>query len=144
MKKLFLLVVAALMTTLWLGALHAYAQKVSIEQATEKAASFFGQPSSHALRSARKAPHKSPQLQTVVQRDEFYIFNDEANGGFVIVSGDERLPDILGYSANGHFDANDMPCCLKAWLEDYANQVKFLNEHPKAEKTCSEKKQCAP
>ena len=63
-------------------------------------------------------------------RDEFYVFNDEANGGYVVVSGDERMPDVLGYSYTGHFDAETIPCNMRAWLEDYANQVVYLRSHP--------------
>ena len=49
------------------------------------------------------------QVGKVGEEVGFYLFNDEANGRFVIVSGDERQTDILGYSDEGYLDLNDMP-----------------------------------
>ena len=38
-----------------------------------------------------------------VDEASFFVFNDEANGSFVIVSGDERQEEVLGYSVEGLF-----------------------------------------
>ena len=59
-------------------------------------------------------------------RTEFFIFNDEANGGYVIISGDERMPEVLGYSYSGRIDADCLPCNLRMWLDGYALQVQSL------------------
>lgn len=50
----------------------------------------------------------------------FYIYNkkDEA---FVIVSGDERLPEVLAYSDSNAFGKDDLPDNVKAWLVYYEN-----------------------
>lgn len=48
----------------------------------------------------------------------FYVFNAEANSGFVIVSGDDRTQDILGYAEIGTIDEENLPCNVK-WLLDY-------------------------
>ena len=32
------------------------------------------------------------------QNPPYYIFNAEGNGGFVIISGDDRTPEVLGYA----------------------------------------------
>ena len=77
----------------------------------------------------------SPNLVLANDRDELYIFNDEANGGYVIVSGDERMPDILGFSFTGFFDPEDIPCNKKAWMEGFASQIIYLREHPEATMT---------
>ena len=53
-------------------------------------------------------------------RQPFYIFNDEEKGGFVIVAGDERMGDILGYSETGCMDLQRMPDALVALLTQYA------------------------
>jgi len=63
------------------------------------------------------------------QAPAFYLFNAsdnaEANDGFVIVSGDDQLPAILGYSAEGHLaaDLSDCPPALSAWLESVSKFV---------------------
>ena len=103
------------------------AQQVTQEAALKKAEQFLGK-----TNISRRAPHKAPQLTLANNRDEFYIFNDKANGGYVIVSGEERMPDVLAYSYDSRFDADNIPCNMKAWLEGYAEQVKYLRTHPEA------------
>ena len=48
----------------------------------------------------------------------YYAFNSD-NGGFVIVSGDNELTPIVGYSDSGRFDADNIP-------EAYAKGYKKL------------------
>lgn len=38
-----------------------------------------------------------------------YFINKRDNGGFLIVSGDKRVPDVLAYSDNGNFDKENIP-----------------------------------
>lgn len=52
-----------------------------------------------------------------VQESNLYVFNVENNGGFVIVSGDDRTQSILGYASKGHIDMDNLPCNVK-WLFD--------------------------
>ncbi|MDR0833876.1 MAG: Spi family protease inhibitor [Candidatus Symbiothrix sp.] len=55
----------------------------------------------------------------------FYVFGGENNEGFVIVSGDDRVVPVLGYSDTNGFSADDMPDNLKWWLGEYARQIQF-------------------
>ncbi|GHT43779.1 hypothetical protein AGMMS49965_18280 [Bacteroidia bacterium] len=55
----------------------------------------------------------------------FYVFGGEDNKGFVIVSGDDRVTPVLGYSDTNGFSADDMPNNLKWWLGEYARQIQF-------------------
>ena len=48
----------------------------------------------------------------------WYVFN-QGSEAFVIVAGDDRMPDILGYSTDGAFVVEGMPSNLRAWLENY-------------------------
>ena len=114
---------------LYMSILPASAQQVSKEVALEKAIAFL-QKFQSSNPNMRKAPHKAPQLALANNRDEFYIFNDEANGGYVIVSGDERTPDVLGYSDGGRYDSKNVPCNMQAVLDGYAEQVAYLRAHP--------------
>jgi Spi protease inhibitor len=41
----------------------------------------------------------------------------------VIVSGDDTLTPVVGYSANTPFSGQRIPDALKAWLDDYARYV---------------------
>ena len=122
-----------------------FAQQVSVESAKQKALTFLTK--SDKSSTTRSVSNKIPRLVLTNNRDEFYVFNDEANGGYVIVSGDERMPDVLGYSYLGHFDPETIPCNMRAWLEDYANQVIYLRSHPEvhaSRRTTSERKEISP
>lgn len=49
----------------------------------------------------------------------WYAYN-QGSEAFVIVSGDDRMADILGYSTEGAFRTGDMPTGLKVLLDAYA------------------------
>lgn len=59
----------------------------------------------------------------------YYVFNIDG-GGFVIVSGDDRASQVLGFSDKGQLDFNNMPDNLKALLNDYKRQIEYLQAHP--------------
>ena len=113
-----------------MGVLSVSAQQVTKEAALEKAISFL-QKSRRSNTNARKVPRKAPQLVLANNREEFYIFNDEANGGYVIVSGDERMPEILGYSYDGHFDNDHVPCNMMALFERFTEEMTHLRTNRK-------------
>ena len=52
------------------------------------------------LTSAASARGKDSETKMTSQSG-FYIFNTEGGNGFVLVSADDRMPDILGYSEKG-------------------------------------------
>lgn len=52
----------------------------------------------------------------------YYIFNEDDNNGFVIVSAEDRLPSIIGYSLCGSI-SNEMPEALKLFLQSYSEYV---------------------
>ena len=58
----------------------------------------------------------------------YYIFNTVGNNGYVIVSGDDRTTQILGYVDHGSFDASKVPSNMKVWLENYEQQIAALDE----------------
>lgn len=52
--------------------------------------------------------------------ESFYIYKTRSVGsGFVIISGDKRLPDILAFSDNENFDTESIPENVKYWLSCY-------------------------
>ncbi|MEI6898598.1 MAG: C10 family peptidase [Bacteroidota bacterium] len=59
----------------------------------------------------------------------YYVFNSTTPSGFVIVSGDDRIIPILGYSGEHPFSADQLPPQVKAWLDDYSKQVSFAISH---------------
>lgn len=56
----------------------------------------------------------------------YYVFNIEADGGFVIVSGDDQAPAILGYTDHGTFAPGNLPPNMQAWLDVYEEQLSCI------------------
>ncbi len=70
----------------------------------------------------------SEMVYSMRETPVFYIFNMN-KGGFVIVSSDERTKAVLGYSSEGLFDMQDMPCCVHWLFEQYAEQIiEYMDE----------------
>ncbi len=102
-----------------------WAQKISMDDAKQRALQFFAK-SSTLSKGKKKVPRKNPRMVTALSSDAYYIFNDESNGGFVVVSGDSRTRSILGFSESGTFDATAMPANMYAWLQGYADEISWL------------------
>jgi hypothetical protein len=118
MKKLLIISILSLFLY---NVIHA--QKITEQQALEKANAFMkGKMFSNKERSLRRAMAYSAEDIN----DAFYIFNAEDNNGFVIVSGDERTEDILGYSETGSIDLNNLPQNMQSWLEGYRSEIQNL------------------
>ena len=56
-------------------------------------------------------------------RPYFYVFN--GNSGFVIVSGDDRVAPVLGYSDEGCFDPDNIPPNMVEFLKGYQKEIDF-------------------
>lgn len=62
----------------------------------------------------------------------YYVFNIGDNNGFIIVSGDDRAKEILGYSDSGSFDINNLPPNFSIWLGFYQKELRNLVEQPES------------
>lgn len=71
----------------------------------------------------------SATLTIAESRDAYYAINLPDNGGYVIVSGDDNMPAVLGYSESGSYDADKLPVNMRSWLEGYAEQYAYLQNH---------------
>ena len=121
-KKILILFVALIATTQML-----WADEVTPEEAIRKAQNFMRQRQTSGARQ-RKAQATSPRLTPTQQVCGLYVFNVADEGGYVIVSNDDRTIPVLGYSDNGHLDPDDMPDNMKAWLEGYAREIECLDD----------------
>ena len=73
------------------------------------------------LKASRKGAAASDQEDSY-----YYIFNADADGGYVIVSGDDRIEPILGYVEQGSFDPDNIPENMRSWLQFYTDQIKYV------------------
>lgn len=76
--------------------------------------------------SARKCAFRAPAKNA--PDAPFYIFDSDSGSGFVIVSGEDTTPAILGYSDSGDFDENNLPDNFRGWLESCAAQIEAVRK----------------
>ena len=69
---------------------------------------------------------KSRRAAGIQETPAFYIVNTEGSNAFVIVSGDERMQTILGYSTNGSYAEDKIPVALKNLLKGYEKEFTVL------------------
>lgn len=122
MKKALLFVIGLMLTSTLL------AGPVGKEEAKAKALTFLTGKVGTAEGRA-KAPLQEEQLSLATTGDAYHVFNIGSDGGFVIVSASDLTPDIIGYTDEGAFDANNIPDNMKAWLQEYANQIAWVEKN---------------
>ena len=125
MKKLTLFV-------LLLFSLCLNAQQRSESEAIRIAQEFWGNSVNRAklkavsqnrlLKAKARAMAKVSAAPTNNNKQSFYVINDEEHNRFVIVSSDDRLYKILGFSDNGIFDSETAPIGLIDMLNSYDEQ----------------------
>ncbi len=122
MKNKFLLLL-----TLCLFALSTFAKQVDENTAKLAGTNFLSQKSSTHSLSLELVYTSSSQNGVEEGLDAsvnyFYIFNSNTKG-FVIVSGDDFVIPILGYSSKGVFDVNNIPQNVAKWLESYKSEIR--------------------
>lgn len=59
---------------------------------------------------------------------DYYAFN-LTGGGFVIIAGEDRAPQVLGYSDKGRLDFNNLPYNVKGLLDSYKREIEFLQTY---------------
>lgn len=58
----------------------------------------------------------------------YYVFNNESGPGFVIISGEDSVCPVLGFSDSHNFKADRMPSNLRWWLRHVKRQVTAARE----------------
>ena len=109
-------------------ALSLYAAPRTVQQAQQIASEFAG-----SAGNLKKTMGTSTRLAYTRSGDSqplFYVFNRDA--GFVIVSADDRAPEILGYSDAGPFDIDSLPDNFRYLLNSYAAELESLAAAPEA------------
>ena len=121
MKRFIILFCVTLATVCSLQAGHVNetdARKVADRFFSEKSPRLSAQPGSIATRLAYTA-----------ECDRFYVYENSARGGFVIVTGDDRLPRVLGYGDAGDFSSASLPPAVRYWMDEMNRQIAFLQSH---------------
>lgn len=130
--KRFILVTAAVV-----HCLGAQAKHVSISKAAAIAAKHMTEVCNMSKKvlpvensSMLKAQAAGAYTSRRTKQDAYYVFNAEDGNGFVIVSGDDLLPQIVGYSTTGSITYNDgiVNENLEFFLDCYSKYVNNVRE----------------
>lgn len=101
------------------------AEQISVSQAASIAEKYLGE----AVNVGQNlGPAKMKGLQMSAESPEYYVFNSDSNKGFVIISGDDELTELVGYSNEGEFRSENAPENLRAWLDGYAAFVRSVRD----------------
>ena len=124
-----------LLTAALLVAVLASAAPVSRDQALKAAQEFVSHKPGMAKGRRMLLAHRAKAVTSAPQADEagYYVFNIGQKEGYVVVSGDDRTPAILGYATGGAFVADSLPDNLRAWLAGYEDQLRYLATHQSAQ-----------
>lgn len=97
-----------------------WASPVSMESAQKVAEKFYKHyaPAKSALIVDSYASHYQGTVT-------YYTFIFES-GDFVMISADDAVTPVLGYSDEGNFDKNNIPENAKSWFEDYSKEIKNI------------------
>ena len=106
----FLLAIGAMAAT-------ASAEQISESQAMAVATKYM------QLEQPNRQLVPAPRTATASSAAPYYVFNSSDGKGFIIVSGDDELTEIVGYSTDGFFDTANIPANAQAWLNKYADYV---------------------
>ncbi len=114
-----------------LMAVNAQAANVGLSDAKAVAAGFINNHNALLKGAAGQLSLAHTEGSSVsTDANSFYVFNLGDNGGFVIVAGEDRAPQVLGYSDHGSFSWDAMPGNMKVWLSGYRQQIEYLQQHP--------------
>ena len=126
MKKYCLLLIALL-----LFGMNSIGAPISRQQAQQIATHFL---------SGKSTLHRAPsasEMQTDVVFNRvnaagepyLYAVHSAKYRGYVIVSGDDRAPAVLGYLEHGSYDEDLMPENMRSWLQHYADEIELLQRY---------------
>lgn len=124
MKRLFFLFTIAVAVVC-----NVQAARVSEMAARQVANQFF---SAKSTRLAAPASQSALRLAYAAENNRFYVYDRGARGGFVVVSGDDRLPQVLGYGESGDFSSTNIPASVKYWMDEMNRQIAYLQSHGNA------------
>ena len=108
-----------LLSVLLLTSLATFARERSFDEArmiAERHAARLGiKLDDQSVERARRISARAEQRGKVY----YYIFPNRQGQGFTIVSGDDQMPDIVGYADKGNFDEDNLPESLLGFIEQY-------------------------
>ena len=121
MKYRLLLLVAVLFS--WIGG--NYAAVVPESTAVETANMLLSQRGGVLFKGGKA------QVETIFQGNEpmYYIIRFE-KGGWALISAEDTVDPLLGYSFDSEYVSEGQPEWIKGWLNEYTDQIKIARQTP--------------
>ena len=107
-----------------------HANHITESQAQATALNFLNSNPATRLRAGQAAQLRLAYVEPNQASPAYYIYNYGENEGYVLVSGTDRLTQVVGYGLEGGFDPADVPENFKAWLDDLALLVSEMESTP--------------
>ncbi len=120
------------MVLLALVPLMALAGPVDETEARQQAKAFLaerGIAKAGTLERLQAAQPATKRRASGTNATSYYVFNIGQADGFVIVSGDDRTPAILGYADSGSLNMEALPDGLRYLLDGYEEQMEWMDEN---------------
>lgn len=77
-----------------------------------------------SMDEASSAKAKSKRVKSVSgEVPAYYVFPNGEGKGFTVVSGDDRLPEVVGYSDKGTYDEENLPSNYVGFMKAYEEMV---------------------
>lgn len=109
------------------------AEPVNLRTASQKATKILGK---HVVETENETAEARRRVGTQASAPAFYVFNAEDGEGFVLISGEDQMPEVVAYSYTGRFDASNMHPGLVGMLDYYTQVVNDVrNGEATVEKT---------
>lgn len=126
MKKdlLLLLSLMLLLSVSAIASPRSYQQAKAIAQ--RQAAMLGIEMDAEVAASAKAAPRMSVSSAVSPSATCYYVFANGEDKGFTIVSGDDRMPEVVGYSAQGTYDPDHLPVNYVGFMKAYQETVEAL------------------
>lgn len=81
-----------------------------------------------SMDEASSAKAKSKRVKSVSgEVPAYYVFPNGEGKGFTVVSGDDRLPEVVGYSGKGTYDEENLPSNYVGFMKAYEEMVGQLD-----------------
>ena len=121
MKYRLLLLVAVLFS--WIGG--NYAAVVPESTAVETANMLLSQRGGVLFKGGKA------QVETIFQGNEpmYYVIRFE-KGGWALISAEDTVDPLLGYSFDSEYVSKGQPEWIKGWLKEYTDQIKTARQTP--------------
>ncbi len=119
-----------LLLILVIFSLHLFAGNITLQEAKKVALNFYFEKYNQFEVQVRYDQLTVQSVYTETDGIENYYYVFQINkAGFVMVSADDRLTPVLGYSFKHEFIAENQPSNVQYWFRQYEDQVLFARKN---------------